>query len=167
MKLNTTFVAIALAFAATSASANVTTPISFVGTAGTFGQAYASAASFTDIFTFSISPSFSADLGADVLVGFNAKGANASLNSFDLYDSSNTQLGAGTIYGGVLASLTYTGLLAGDYYLKVTGSTAKGGSYAGNIDLTLSAVPEPSAWAMMIAGIGMLGFMSVRRRNYF
>jgi hypothetical protein len=31
----------------------------------------------------------------------------------------------------------------------------------------VSNVPEPSTWAMMLGGLGLIGFMSYRRREYF
>ena len=43
-----------------------------------------------------------------------------------------------------------------------------GGSYillAGTADGTLAPVPEPETYAMMLAGLGMLGFMARRRRK--
>lgn len=45
-------------------------------------------------------------------------------------------------------------------------------NYAGNIlrkgplldNVTVTAVPEPETWAMLMAGLGMVGFMAKRRR---
>jgi hypothetical protein len=39
-----------------------------------------------------------------------------------------------------------------------------------NIDLaplstSIAAIPEPQAWAMMLAGLGLVGFCAARRRN--
>jgi len=36
---------------------------------------------------------------------------------------------------------------------------------SGQFLITVSAVPEPSTWAMMILGFGGLGFLAYRRRN--
>jgi len=33
--------------------------------------------------------------------------------------------------------------------------------------LTVAAVPEPSSWAMLLAGVGILGFIVRRRTNGF
>jgi PEP-CTERM motif len=38
-----------------------------------------------------------------------------------------------------------------------------GGSYGGNVVLT--PVPEPETYALMFAGLGIVGFVAARRRN--
>ena len=56
-------------------------------------------------------------------------------------------------------------LSAGDYVLEVRGDVvgSAGGSYAGV--LNISPVPEIAEWAMMIFGLGLVGFVAVRRRG--
>lgn len=50
------------------------------------------------------------------------------------------------------------------YELKVSGTVgASGGSYGGNIVAT--PVPEPETYAMMLAGLGALGFLARRRKS--
>jgi hypothetical protein len=53
----------------------------------------------------------------------------------------------------------------GIYELKVSGSGVTGGSasYGGN--LVAAPVPEPETYAMMLAGLGAIGFMAARRRR--
>jgi hypothetical protein len=51
----------------------------------------------------------------------------------------------------------------GDYYLDLTGTGGGSAGYGGT--LSVSAVPEPSTWAMMILGFFGVGFMAYRRRN--
>ena len=48
-------------------------------------------------------------------------------------------------------------LLAGTYFLQVDGyvASASGGSYSGNV--SASAVPEADAYAMLLAGLGLMG----------
>lgn len=53
---------------------------------------------------------------------------------------------------------------AGTYYLGVSGSVGSGtASYGGNIAVT--SVPELETYALMLAGLGVIGFLSVRRRR--
>lgn len=68
--------------------------------------------------------------------------------------------GGGTAAGARTAFLT--GLNAGRVYYNLHTSTFPGGEIRGN--LTLTAVPEPASWAMMIGGFGLVG-ASMRRRR--
>lgn len=66
--------------------------------------------------------------------------------------------------GGDVQVIAPIGLAPGSYVLEVRGNLtgSNGGSYAGV--LNLAPVPEPGAVGMMLAGLGMLGFMVRRRR---
>jgi len=67
------------------------------------------------------------------------------------------------------AGYSFTNVLAGSYVVKASGTLS------GSADLTglavlgssyvLSPVPEPGAYAMMLAGMGVVGFVAVRRRR--
>jgi hypothetical protein len=50
-------------------------------------------------------------------------------------------------------------MLAGEAYLNIHTTTFGGGEIRG----FLTAVPEPSTWAMMILGFAGVGFMAYRR----
>ncbi|MFM2052598.1 MAG: hypothetical protein RL456_635 [Pseudomonadota bacterium] len=54
---------------------------------------------------------------------------------------------------------------AGDYHLDVSGYAigSAGGVYA--VGLQVSPIPEPGTWAMMAAGLGVLGAVARRRRT--
>jgi hypothetical protein len=62
-----------------------------------------------------------------------------------------------------LWSLSAFGLSSGFYALKVDGRVLGEGGGAFGGDLTISPVPEPQTWAMLLAGLGMVG-MTARRR---
>ena len=55
-------------------------------------------------------------------------------------------------------------LVAGIYTLQIRGAVtgSGGGSYAGVLNLT--PVPEPETYAMLLAGLGLVGFISRRRQ---
>lgn len=55
-------------------------------------------------------------------------------------------------------------LAAGGYTLTLVGSNSPSiGTYSGNI--AVSAVPEPETYALMLAGLGIVGFVAARRRS--
>ncbi|TFW19062.1 PEP-CTERM sorting domain-containing protein [Massilia arenosa] len=118
------------------------------------------AGSFTDTFTFSIQ---AGDLSS------SANPLNVKLGNVDVFNISNLSY---TIWSGSDNLGTFAGdnttftntLAAGDYVVKVMGDAdgAMGGTYG--IAMQLAAVPEPETYAMLLAGLGLVGFMS-RRRN--
>lgn len=59
---------------------------------------------------------------------------------------------------------SFSDLASGNYALNVLGYAdgSSGGFYAGGFIAT--AVPEPSAYALMLAGLGVVGFVAARRR---
>ena len=64
--------------------------------------------------------------------------------------------------------LDVSGLAAGSYYLQVAGTVGASGSgaYSFSAASAVSATPEPATWALMIAGVGMVGgALRYSRRN--
>lgn len=71
-------------------------------------------------------------------------------------------------FDSMAVSHTWGALTAGDYYYEVTArvvSTASAGSYQLSSTLLTAPVPEPESYAMLLAGLGVLGFVSARRRK--
>ena len=65
---------------------------------------------------------------------------------------------------------SFPGLVSGnDYDVVVSGELNSGflsGSYSGNI--SIAPIPEPKAYAMLVAGLGLVAFAAFRRRhNYY
>lgn len=56
-------------------------------------------------------------------------------------------------------------LAAGEYYFAVSGIGV--GSLGGIYQYAVSAapVPEPGEWALMLSGLGLMGFMMRRRQS--
>jgi hypothetical protein len=147
------------------------------GFSGTATNGFGSAVgAFDDHFLFTLSTPFTSaasvtssftKLGGNVkdltITGFNLiqYGANENNILFKVtgYNDLATS-GAGT---NDLWKLDTVNLSAGNYYLEVTGMVTgnKGGSYAA--DVQVLAVPEPETYAMLAAGLGLIGFASRRK----
>lgn len=115
------------------------------------------------------------DLVLDSDVSGSATNLKLSLNgisflnidnfSLSLYDSANTFLGSATLMDGSY-QLNDVFLTAGnDYYFRVSGTVSGwyGGSYS--FSAVAQPIPEPETYALMLAGLGALGYMSRRRRQ--
>jgi len=48
--------------------------------------------------------------------------------------------------------------------IQVDGISSNSGKFTGTVGVQVTAVPEPETYAMMLAGLGALGFLA-RRRN--
>lgn len=174
VKLKSLMVAGALATAAlTSGMASAadvsqgTQALSFDNGTAYFGHSFTSASAgdtFADKFTFSGSGVLSAFVGAftspqllDAIeisnfqvfnsAGFSLDGTKWSQGAFDSWTADST---------GTLLNDTYSVLVTGK--LLTSAVTSYGGS------VTVSAVPEPETFAMLAAGLGIIGFAG-RRRN--
>lgn len=107
-------------------------------------------------FDFSPRPGVSANSnGIEVLWN------NSSLGSF-------TQAGGGqNVWAGQTFNLTATGSTSTLLFRAIGISDSYGGSLDNVriINAPTAAVPEPETWAMMLAGMGALGFIARRRRQ--
>ena len=124
-----------------------------------FGNASVDA-TFDDWLTFSI-PADSSGNGKSNVIGL--AGENISFTAFTLTESNIGTVSGAT--GGSTSSLSfYGGAAPSSYKLNVAGTrTGTYGSYAGNIGI--APIPEPETYAMMLAGLGLLGFSARRRIN--
>lgn len=115
---------------------------------------------FQDIYTFSIvNPgAIGGSVTASNFFNYNILGLAVSL-----VDSSLTQVG----FDNTPVNFTFSGLSAGTYALNVIGfaSGTSGGVYGGSFVVATAPVPEPETYALMLAGLGVVGFMASRRRQ--
>ncbi|WON72622.1 FxDxF family PEP-CTERM protein [Nitrosospira sp. Is2] len=174
MKL--TFVAAMLAGMSVGANAATTDlgtlntdPTTFGGTVSGTGVA------FSDIFTFdgsqSIASSFSVVDVPLTVGGVNFDGILTGLSLFSagangvVGGGDDTLLGssAGTGAGDSL-TLNYDQPLSGASFITVTGISngSAGAIYAGAM---AAAIPEPETYAMLLAGLGLMGAVVRRRSN--
>lgn len=126
---------------------------------------------FTDTWTFSLSSlsyvaasltNVESALGSFATGGI--AGLAASTDTFTLTGSPIISTsGPVTVTTQVLAGTAV--LSAGSYTLTVsgTGITGSSASYGGNIVAT--PVPEPGTYAMLMAGLGVVGLLVMRRRR--
>jgi hypothetical protein len=164
------FSAIALAAAAGPAMAGCTSTSS-LGTLGPpgfslFGNDFSSAGSYSDCYTFNLlgnATSFGGTLELDPW-----------LNKLDI-DLTSITLSGGTL-GSMLtdttpSSFAFGSLGAGSYTLTVNavvqnaiGLFNTSVYYGGSITTLAAAIPEPGTYALMLAGLGALGWVARRRR---
>jgi PEP-CTERM motif len=135
--------------------------LSFVGDTASFSATVSGA--FVDVWTFNVvAPGASAAVSA-TNIEFNGAGGIAGLSGFlALVPLTATSVPSPPVVVNLLSG--FTGLLgAGAYNLTISGNAGVGGSYGGNVVLT--PVPEPETYALMFAGLGIVGFVAARRRN--
>jgi hypothetical protein len=129
------------------------------GSAGFFNTPPAGA--FADVYTFSLTaPTTLTGLVSSVVAGnqdvdFTSIVLTGPGGPFNFAQINVDPFEIWTISTPVLA--------IGAYTLTVSGSNSVGvGTYTGN--LAIATVPEPETYALMLAGLGVVGFIAARRR---
>jgi PEP-CTERM motif-containing protein len=174
MKYKTLVAALALtlsgpaAFASLASCGSGNTALSS-GSTELFGNAFSSAQSFSDCYSFSIgtgSDAFGGTLTIDPLSFLDINISSVSLNGLGLSLTDATP--------GVFS---FANLVAGTYQLIVSGSVTKGKGwddilplpvgYAGSLsaNAVVTPVPEPETYAMLLMGLGTVGWIARRRKK--
>lgn len=138
-----------LSLADYNTSVDFNKPVTFAGTSA-----------ITYDFTFSGSPSILLSLSLNEL----KQGSNKDIDftSIKVLDASNTVVSSWT--PAALASFNLDSLpITSSFSLVLEGSVLKTGHY--NLAVTAAAVPEPETYALVLAGVGVIGFTAARRRR--
>lgn len=155
----------ALAF---SSNANAALTITIAGASGTFGNSTVVCPPGPTPCAFANLANFVTPIGyrlVGVTLSSIMTGTNSATNIDFTVASLNGVNFAVTSFGDVeFRRLQNLLLIAGaNNTLRIEGITGGDASYAGT--LSFAAVPEPSVWAMMILGIGIIGVGLRQRRT--
>ncbi len=91
-------------------------------------------------------------------------------------------VGEGTLFGALYGTFNVNPTSSADYFLigssvlqtlnttqtlyaRVNDMSGSFSNNSGFYEVTVAAVPEPHEWAMMLAGLGLVGFVARRRRD--
>jgi PEP-CTERM motif len=158
--MNLKKLAVASAIAVAASGSFAASPSVTVGSDGTvgFGLGGVTGATFSDTWTFMVGTyagappfKFESSLTSFDGVKFTEVVLNGTF-SFDILNSGNLSVASGTSISGALP-----------WTLTIKGTTDGLGSYGGQLSVT--PVPEPETYALMLAGLGAIGFMARRRRS--
>jgi hypothetical protein len=152
------FAATVLAAASASAFAVGPGPLGTIDNMGVIVGNIVAAGIFQDVYSFTIANpgDLAGSISATNFGPYNIVGLTVTLQ-----DSTFAVIGTDSSPG----MFSFSGLAAGNYALNVLGyaTGTSGGIYGGSIVAT--TVPEPETYALMLAGLGIVGFVAARRRS--
>jgi hypothetical protein len=154
-----TAAAVAFAFAGAAQAAPILT---FDGTSGTFGDASVTESPFSRSFDFNVgTPGF---LSLTI-----SSTRTEALNDIDFSNVTINGVNFAVLSTGVneIRFRNNVNAIVGVNTILVEGVSGGNASFAGTITFsdTPAAIPEPATWAMMILGMGTVGFALRRRRE--
>lgn len=123
--------------------------------------------SFIDWLYFTLPSNATGSGGASTISNVSVSGFNVIFDEFTILDTVSNVTVSG-VTGLVFSGLSFVGgAVPGSYSLKIAGhqiSASDPGSYGGTVT-AVTTVPEPETYAMLLAGLGLMGFSARRRKN--
>ena len=144
--------------------------LDLVGTSAFFGNAFGInnvGNTFSENFTFSVT-GLPANLDAIVSSISRTAATGLDITGLRLFSNTGTQvsLGISQSAGAIdVWTVTSDNLALGSYYLQVSGTVVSNTSGAFGGAMMLAPVPEPGAYGMLLAGMGVVSFIGLRRRQ--
>ncbi|MFA9219001.1 MAG: FxDxF family PEP-CTERM protein [Sphingomonadaceae bacterium] len=177
MPLRTTLSALTLASAALLSSAAMASDVSNPVTAVTFDAS--GAAFFGHLFTDNNAGNTFADQYSFTLTGlknltadvfsYSANPSNGlNITSLDLYTAGGTLVQHGTQLSSgqtELWSLASNSLAADSYYLQISGAVQSNAPASYLAGATVTAVPEPETYGMLLGGLAVVSLLARRRQR--
>jgi len=175
MMLKKTVLTLALSLGFVAAAGATTTDYGIITVGNSFGQANVQVApgSFSDIYKFTIdTPLWSGGTASTINNAlFYHIDVSGGVNTFSVvlhYGNGNVLFDLKNSPDSSLSSLTGSGVYAaGDYFFEVKGlaTGTLGGQYNFGVNTAAVAVPEPETYAMLLAGLGLMGTIARRRKS--
>ena len=152
---------VALTVAGSTAAWAAGGPLTFAGNTASFSSSVNG--TFTDVWTFTVlAPGASAASSITNISFAGAGGIGSFAAVLAAVSLTGTVLPSPPVLVNVLSG--FTGVLTpGPYSLVVSGIAGAGASYGGNVVLT--PIPEPETYALMLAGLAIVGGIAMRRRS--
>lgn len=122
---------------------------------------------FADRYDFTVASSPSvASTAVTVDLSLGSLGFHISGLTLGLFNSSNVLLAGNTVTGPNDISVSLNQMLAaGSYYFTVGGTADGTNTSQGIYTFSAAAIPEVDTYAMMLAGLGLIGFTVSRRKQ--
>ncbi len=156
--LSTAITAVALATAAAGASADTLTPVNVSGT------------SFTDLVIGTIHIGSLSNLTGSLFAADSVNftfGPSTFTLTLDKVTFTNGSVGSLVDTDPLPQSFNFTNVAAGDYIVKASGTLSPTGQLHNSAfigaNYAVAAVPEPESYALLLAGLGVMGTIARRR----